>query len=168
MPSACFDMWACFLDLFLQLGSNISCLSCISRPLFIWQPCIVLTPMKLTFHLICHPRRTLWRLWERKSVGWHAVHMMPSTPTLPSLLVRLNVFAFYTEISDDIIMIFITFIKLQYLSCGLTLVKLFTSFREVKIDEIYEIPLLTDCHEEKTLILIFSYLHLQNIGTCLN
>lgn len=46
----------------------------------------------LTFDLICDPRQTPWRLWERRSVGWHAVRTMPSTLTLPSLLVRKQIY----------------------------------------------------------------------------
>lgn len=42
----------------------------------------------LTFDLICDPRQTPWRLWERRSVGWHVVRTTPSMLTSPSLPVR--------------------------------------------------------------------------------
>lgn len=89
----CFDLWPSSrfspLDLFIQLGTSISCLSCISSPLFCLTTLHCPDPL-LTLHLLCDPRWTPWRLLERRSVGWRAAHMMPSTPMLPFLLVRLN------------------------------------------------------------------------------
>lgn len=57
------------------------------QPLFGFKTLHCFDPL-LTFDLICDPRRTPWRLWERRSVGWHAVRTMPSMLTSPSLPVR--------------------------------------------------------------------------------
>lgn len=77
------------LDPCLQQGVGISCLSCISRPLF-GLTVLHCLDLPLTFHLIFDPRWTPWTLWERRSVGWHAARTTPSTLMLPSLLVSLN------------------------------------------------------------------------------
>lgn len=61
------------------------------KPLFGFKTLHCFDPL-LTFDLICDPRRTPWRLWERRSVGWHAVRTMPSMLTSPSLPVRKQIY----------------------------------------------------------------------------
>lgn len=110
-----------------------------------WHHILHCFDLLLTFQLILAHRRIPWRLWERTSVGWHAVRMTPSMPMLPSLLVRLNktasvwhvVFVFQNEKN--------------------------TSFQEMNV-----VLLSFNCHEAKTLIPILSYLQLLDIGTCLS
>lgn len=54
------------------------------KPLFAFKT-LHCFDLLLTLDLLCDPRRTPWRLWERRSVGWLAVRTMPSMLTWPSL-----------------------------------------------------------------------------------
>lgn len=91
-----FSLRPFFITLFKAFPSNWTDFLCHILSTLFGLYCLELP---VTFHLFPDPRWTTWRLWERRSAGWHGVHMMLNMPTLHSLLVRLNIFFFSVLLS---------------------------------------------------------------------